>query len=90
MLFSCDFWDDEELANFKSVSNSDYYFGTCDKYVNHLSINKSIDKSKIHIIDGAGHNFSEGNTSRYLIDKVVCDILKIAWKLLNSKNDGQI
>jgi len=78
--FSTDLWDDYRLASFGNDINVDFYFGTSDRYVDYHQIDGIIGKERIHFIDGAGHNFSEGDTSNVLIQQMLEDILKYSWK----------
>lgn len=80
--FSSDFWDDKSLASFKDDDSIDFYFGTSDQYVDHRMIKDmvKVKKENIHLITGAGHNFSEGDTSNMLINMILEDILKLAYQ----------
>ncbi|MCP4583808.1 MAG: hypothetical protein GY839_19530 [candidate division Zixibacteria bacterium] len=88
--FSSDLWDDNGLISFGSDSDVDYYFGTCDRYVDHKQVESLIHKGRIHFIEGAGHNFSEGNTSNALIQQIVEDIIGYAWQNNGHAADGKI
>jgi len=86
--FSSDFLNDDRLASFDGDINVDYYFGTCDRYVDHQQIEGMISKEHIHFIDGAGHNFSEGNTSNELLQQIAEDILGYSWQCNKHKSNS--
>ena len=86
--FSSIFWSDDGLASFSDDVAVEFYFGTRDKYVDHNMIKGMINDERLHFIEGAGHNFSESDSSNVLIQQIVQDILRYSWQSNCHKGDG--
>lgn len=78
LVFAPDFWLDDSLDKFNEFNETEYFFGSHDKYVK--SENFINNKRINHIIKNAGHNFSEGNTSNILIEKILSRTINYFWE----------
>ena len=79
LLFSSDFWDDNKLQCFTDIKDAEYFFGSEDAYVDHGSFLDSRTDKVVFIVNGAGHNFIEENTSNDLIRLIESRILNWFW-----------
>lgn len=83
LFFSDDFLKSEELQDFSNSINTEFIFGTSDHYVNYRQFALKDVISKFHLINDAGHNFSEGNSSNQLIDLITTIIKNNFWGIKN-------
>jgi hypothetical protein len=81
LLYSTDFLVDDSYQDFSHATNSEFFFGTNDQYVDCSQFIQKNYHSKCHVIQKAGHNFSEGNSSNELISLLVDRIINYFWEL---------